>query len=208
MMTYEEALNLISERTIENRQESRQKNLQRRTTPMDMYGVEIHKETKNGKVVFYSPSLSADKEYLERLQFKIVVEGSSGLTDFKLLMGDTDDVTYSDEAQNVPDDEAEEIADVDLSPYLAAQHGVWVDGNGIFPTSVISDKAEVADFYDILEACGDYIANTSKGTKERLRAEEEVDMMTSAGLKRLTIETNTDCSISILMYVKYSQVNR
>lgn len=200
MITYEEALNSIAERTIENRKEIRQKNLQRRTGMIDNYGVEIPKVMRNGKVVFYSPSISTDKEYFERLQFKLVIEnaGSFDQSDLRIKIGDTDDYYYDEDEENP-------IPDLDISEYLASQQGVWATGDGIYPTDIISDRADAADFYDILEAVGDYLAenDTAKGRAT-------ADMILSAGLKRITVTINgvKEADISLIIYVKYSHINR
>ena len=73
MITIEQAINRIAEKTYENSLDIRRKNLQRRHQVVDLYGVEYSRlgDGNNPAIVYIS--ISPDMEYLERFQFKLII---------------------------------------------------------------------------------------------------------------------------------------
>lgn len=77
MISLDKAIGILAERTYENRQDIRQKNLQRRHQVVDLYGVEYTRlGDANSPAVIYV-SISPDMEYIERFQFKLIISAFS-----------------------------------------------------------------------------------------------------------------------------------
>ena len=131
MMTFGEQLGLVAKRTYENRRDIEQKNRQRRTGFVDLYGTEYTAYGSAEKSATFYISISEDLVYYERFQFKLYVEATSDA---------------------IPDEFTISIHGVDITDYLMEQHeGEWVDGEGLFPNN---KTEEDEDFYDILDvAC-------------------------------------------------------
>lgn len=72
-MRIEQAFDILAERTLQNMEDIRQKNLQRRHQVVDLYGVEYSRlgDINNPAVVYIS--ISPDMEYIERFQFKLII---------------------------------------------------------------------------------------------------------------------------------------
>lgn len=72
-MRIEQAFDILAERTLQNMEDIRQKNLQRRHQVVDLYGVEYSRlgDVNNPAVVYIS--ISPDMEYIERFQFKLII---------------------------------------------------------------------------------------------------------------------------------------
>lgn len=74
MISYEEALVRVSERTVENRQMLNRMKQQRRVSFVDLYGVPFHAQgDSNAPATFYI-SVSPDLIYYERFAFKFVIQ--------------------------------------------------------------------------------------------------------------------------------------
>ena len=71
-MTIDEALNILAEYTSDNYRDLNRKNLQRRNQVVDMYG-EHSTQYSTGTARFYI-SVGKDLVYLERFQFKLIIE--------------------------------------------------------------------------------------------------------------------------------------
>lgn len=129
MISYDKAIEMVAERTSENRSELRKSRFQRRTEFTDLYGVPFYAESDdNNKAEFYI-SISPDLVYFLRFQFKLDIQN-----------------TTSDEFSI-------KIAGVDITDYLVSQHeGDWIDGSDIYPTG---DTEESTDYYDVLAVATD-----------------------------------------------------
>lgn len=73
MITVEQAINRLAEKTYDNYRDIRRKNLQRRHQVVDLYGVEYSRlgDANNPAIVYIS--ISPDMEYIERFQFKLII---------------------------------------------------------------------------------------------------------------------------------------
>lgn len=81
------------------------------------------------------------------------------------------------------------IEGVNLTPFLRAQFpDRWVDGEGVFPRSDLSN-------YDVLEAAG-YMSSTQR------------DLVLSPGYKKVEIWGDGIFKATLVNYLKYSHVNR
>lgn len=193
MITLSNAVGKIAERTVDNSQKWRQSLRQRRSEYVDIYGVPFNFEPVNdaGTKLQAHIYISTDLEYYERLQFKLVVKSSQSIDADHFIF------KYGHIA-----DEDDNPRLVDCTDYLIAQHDDWVSGSGYnyFPSEVDNDETdEAADFYDLLVVCSDLMAEGKSAYKNRI---------TRAGSKLAQIESNVPCQVQMLLYCKYSTVNR
>lgn len=182
-MDISQAITRIAERTVDNRKLWAQALRQRRTEFTDIYGVPFYSEIDSNKKFQCHISISPDMEYYERFQFKIVIQADEAISGFKFEMTDAD--TYEDGAYNW----------INLTPYLIEQTDVWVDGAGYFPTDGIDED----DYYDLLDV-GCLLTAEGK--------EDERETILSGGNKIVRITSDTKCDVSLILFLKYSSLNR
>lgn len=158
MITIEQAINKIAEKTYENSQDIRKKNLQRRHQVVDLYGVEYSRLGDSNSPAIVYISISPDMEYLERFQFKLIISpfrssvgsfsasgtasiGETSLTiDHDLvatnLGGDNYDLSFSSPS-------------VDPDPHTHALSGITITGTpGITRTNVPSTASFRVKVFD------------------------------------------------------------
>lgn len=94
------------------------------------------------------------------------------------------------------------IDGVDITEYLIEQHdGDWIDGEGIYPTDEIEGDEDdmTVNFYDILDvAC---MLEAEGATSERKK-------LLRPGFKEVEISSDAPFSVTALLYLKYSHLNR
>ena len=190
MITLEQALNIIGERTLDNREMLKQARRQRRSNYTESYGLPFRMRTKNNKDFETRLYVANDMLYWERFQFKLLVETDGVIDDRKFTFG----------IARLNDD-GEQSGTIDLTDYLSEQHGSWITGEGYYPSEEIGDEdADADDFYDVLDACC------------LLHAEEQdsdINKILGAGTKIITIHSDTECdNIEFIPYYKYNHVNR
>lgn len=72
--TYEDAINVLAERTYENRQQLKRMKEQRRVTFVDLYGVPFTAQGDGTTNATFYISISPDLIYYERFAFKLAIE--------------------------------------------------------------------------------------------------------------------------------------
>ena len=85
------------------------------------------------------------------------------------------------------------IDGIDITPYLMAQYGSWIDGEGIYPS------AEIDKDYDILEVISDLMSDGH---------ETEARTIAKAGNHRVDITSDSPFQVTLVNYLKYSHMNR
>lgn len=129
----------VAERAVENGRLLSQGLRQRRNQVVDLQGIEFTRVgTEEYQPSFYV-SISQDMIYMERFEFKLIIENASG-GNFRVS-----------------------VDGLDITAYLMAQFdGQWITGNGIFPALDINKN------YDILEAASDLYAEGRSALAEKL----------------------------------------
>lgn len=216
-MTIDKAINRIAERTFDNTKTIRQMKRQRRNQVVDIYGQEFTRQGGPGAPATFYISISPDMIYLERFEFKLIIQPfltttgvstsstSVAIEDTSLQIVNnqispnphkhtvtTHSHSTSPGASLTPVSNADftvAIEGIDVTPYLMAQYGSWIDGEGVYPDIQI-DKD-----YDILEVACDFIAEDRK---------EDADKLTRAGYKKVEVTGNKLFSVTLVLYTKYS----
>lgn len=219
-MTFDQALQIVAERLTDNTKLLRQQNMQRRNQVVDLYGVEYTRQGDGGSPATFFISISPDLVYLERFEFKLIVQPfvSSVESATEDYTGNTGNTSLSVSGTNITpnphshsmshshnivsgitlahtqaDDFRLSIEGIDITAYLMAQYGSWISGEGIYP------DADVEKNFDILEVASD------------LRAEgrtADAAKLVSPGYKAIQISSASPFQVTLVNYLKYSHLNR
>lgn len=85
------------------------------------------------------------------------------------------------------------VEGIDITPYLMAQYGAWISGEGVYPSLNIGED------YDILE-----VASDLRGEGKTAQA----DKLVRSGYKAIEITSGSPFQITLVNYLKYSHLNR
>lgn len=201
-MTGQKQLNILAERTHDLKKNMFEKDNQRRNQPVDLFGVDISRQSTNGEALYYV-SISSDLVYYERFQFKIYIESAKTLTNFKIFV----------RSRVRGEDGKYRWEDIDITPYLKAQtedpddpKARWIDGDndGIAwpnndPVDEESEDDTAGNSYDILEVVS------------MMHAEGKYDLADAVGraeFKRFIFRADQDFFGAMILYLKYSHLNR
>lgn len=194
-ITYEQYMNMLSEKVVDNSQQLKKSVHQRRNGMEDLYGVcfTAHAtELKDGvyKARFYI-SLSPDYVYLHRFAFKFVImpsivedEDPSEGRDWKVLIAGKDITAYLKEQQ-----------DIDPTAPLFS-------GEGVYPSNGLTDSIE--NFYDILDVISVMIAEGQDPDD----TDDAVYHLLKPSFKPVDITSAKPFSVDAYLYLKYSNCNR
>lgn len=220
-MTIDKAISRIAERTFDNTETIRQMKRQRRDQVVDIYGMEFTRQGGAGSPATFYISISPDMIYLERFEFKLIIQPfltTTGVstssatvtvdeTSLQIQNGQinpnphkhtvtTHTHSTSPGASLTPvtaNDFLISIEGIDVTPYLMAQYGTWIDGEGVYPSLNINED------YDILEVASDFVAEGRP---------EDADKLIKAGYKKVEITSDHLFSVTLVLYCKYSHLNR
>lgn len=219
-ITIGEAVERVAERTVSNTRDINRDNRQRRNKVVDLYGIEYTRQGDNGSPATFYISISPDMVYLERFQFKLIVQpfastNGSGTDNAVVTVNDTSLATNGTSITPNPHTHSTQphthnlisgialthtdasdfrisINGVDVTAYLMAQHG-WINGEGVYPSLDINEN------YDILEVASDLVAAGRKS---------DADKLVCAGYKPVVISSSKPFQITLVNYLKYSHLNR
>lgn len=217
--TYEDAINVLAERTYENRQQLKRQKEQRRVSFVDLYGVPYVAQGDALNPATFYISISPDLIYYERFAFKFVIESFessvSGVSGTALSINNTsleiendainpnphkhtitggiNAVSYGVKKQNTSSDTwAVHIGGVDITDYLMEQHdGDWIEGQGVFPSNGTEDYYDLLDVACMMEAEG-----------------VSTDPILKPEFKPVQIYSDAPFRVTAYLYCKYSHNNR
>lgn len=225
-VTYEQAMNMLFERTADNRKQLQKQIKQRRNGMEDLYGVMFSASGDADTPASFYISLSPDYTYLERFAFKFVIKPYEttikGATTSATVQIESTSLSVNNNAitpnphshtakahthnmidgiarVNTTSDDWSVIVDgVDITDYLIEQHdGDWIDGEGVYPTNDLDD--ETADFYDLLDVASLMTAEGEITKREKLLRR---------GFKKVEIKSDAPFAVDAYLYVKYGHLNR
>ena len=198
VITLDQYLNSIAEKTLDNSRQLKRDVHQRRNGMEDLYGVcfSAHAtEPKSGRYTarFYI-SLSPDYVYLHRFAFKFVImpsitegEDPSEGRDWRVTIG-----TKKVNDVYVP---------VDVTDYLKEQQDIppedpLFEGEGVYPSNKLDDRE---DFYDILDVVSVMYAEGE---------DDSAEAIIKPIFKPVEISSVKPFSVDAYLYLKYSNCNR
>lgn len=219
-MTFNQALQIVAERMADNKQLLRQQYTQRRNQVVDLYGVEYTRQGDGGSPAEFYISISPDMVYLERFEFKLIVQpfvssvqgatqdytGNTGNTSLSVSGGSISPNPHAHSmthghnivsgvtlTHTTANDFRLSVDGVDITAYLMAQHGSWISGEGVYPSIDIEKN------FDILEVASDLMASGY---------EAEAKAIVAPGYKKISISSDSPFQITLVNYLKYSHLNR
>lgn len=220
-MTIDRAINRIAERTFDNTETIRQMKRQRRNQVVDIYGMEFTRQGGPGAPATFYISISPDMIYLERFEFKLIIQPfltTTGVSTSTATVSIEETSLSIQNSQISPNPHTHtvtththstspgasltpvsgtgftvSIEGIDVTPYLMAQYGTWIDGEGVYPSIKIDED------YDILEVASDFIAEGRP---------EDADALTKAGYKKVEVTGTKLFSVTLVLYCKFSHLNR
>lgn len=177
-----QALEAVAEVASENKEKIKQNSNQRRSQVVDIYGQEFSRTGNMLKSATFYISISPDIIYLERFQFKLFVIDSDNAKNWSISIDGVDVTAFlREQADRMP-------------------NGKWMDGSeGIFPSTDLDVGNAISGSFDLID-----VANTMYALGYRANAEK----LLRAGFKRVTIKADDEFDVSLLLYLKYSHLNR
>lgn len=189
IITLDQYLNSIAEKTLDNSRQLKRDVHQRRNGMEDLYGVcfSAHAtEQKSGRYTarFYI-SLSPDYVYLHRFAFKFVImpsitegEDPSEGRDWRVEIGGQNITDYLKEQQDIPPEDP------------------LFEGEGVYPSNKLDDRE---DFYDILDVVSVMYAEGE---------DDAAEAIIKPIFKPVEISSVKPFSVDAYLYLKYSNCNR
>ena len=189
VITLDQYLNSIAEKTLDNSRQLKRDVHQRRNGMEDLYGVcfSAHAtEPKSGRYTarFYI-SLSPDYVYLHRFAFKFVImpsitegEDPSAGRDWRVEIGGQNITDYLKEQQDIPPEDP------------------LFEGEGVYPSNKLDDRE---DFYDILDVVSVMYAEGE---------DDSAEAIIKPIFKPVEISSVKPFSVDAYLYLKYSNCNR
>ena len=203
------AFRVLSEKTHDNTKAIEKDNRQRRDEFVDLYGIEFHRNGSSDSPAVFHVSVSGDEAYMQRFQFKLVIEPFQVMADMALtstsLNISGNNITPNPHnhqlvagVTNIPvtaSDFTIECEGIDITPYLRAQveeNGWdWFDGEGVYPSTALEES------FDLIQVACDIEAEGGDGSK-----------ILRKGWKPITLRGSQPFSATMVVYLKYQNMGR
>lgn len=225
MMTYDEILAKLAEKTTDNTKELKKTRYQRRNEVSDLYGIPFNSQGDANTPASFYISVTPDLVYHLRFQFKLEIKpfttSVKGGTDSTVVSVNNRSLSVSggDISPNphnhttdahthnlikgvaiqhtTADDFTVHVAGIDITPYLIEQQeGEWIEGEGVYPSLGLG---EADDFYDLLSVASLMYAEGD---------EESADTLLEPGMKKVEIFSNAPFGVTMYLYLKPDTVGR
>lgn len=216
------AIERTAEKTYQNSKAIKQGKRQRRDEFVDLYGIEFSRNGSQNSPAIFHVSVSGDAAYMERFQFKIVIESfqsTAGAETSAVSLAQnpdyvsgsnltlTDSITPNPHKHsivagmaNIPVTTSNftiECEGIDVTPYLLAQCNEngwnWFNGEGVYPSTDLEQS------FDMMEVASD------------LRLEgraDEADLILKQGWKPIILRADEPFYATMVLYLKYQHMNR
>lgn len=220
-LSVQSAINRIAERTSDRTRESEQTRNQRRNSFVDFYGYEFTRQgDANTPATFYI-SISADKLFLERFEFKLIFTpfsmsvGNGGATNTVSLTNSNTSLTTNGTTIS-PNPHTHTISPNPHNHTLSS-------GVTLFTSNPQNVTVWIEDINITAELRAQYAGNwingegvypnTSLDNYDLLKVADSFtdwrqQVLVSSGLKKIEIRSDGIFNVSLLNYLKYSNTNR
>lgn len=216
------AIERTAEKTYQNSKAIKQGKRQRRDEFVDLYGIEFSRNGSQNAPAIFHVSVSGDAAYMERFQFKIVIESfqsTAGAETSSVSLAQnpdyvsgsnltlTDTITPNPHKHDIvagmstipvtTSNFTIECEGIDVTPYLLAQCNEngwnWFNGEGVYPSTDLEQS------FDMMEVASD------------LRLEgraDEADLILRQGWKPIILRADEPFYATMVLYLKYQHMNR
>lgn len=234
ILTYEQVLNRLAERTTDNTKQLRKMVQQRRNGMEDLYGICFSAEGDAENPATFYISLSPDYVYLEQFAFKFVIKPYSatvkgGTSSAVVLVDNTELLVNNNNIE--PNPHAHEtqphthnlingktfvqttsdywrvhIDGVDMTPYFRLQHdGEWIDMTGVSGAKIFPDD-ETEDAKNFYDVLAVISDKYAEDTEASLADAEK--LLRPRKLKKVEIISDAPFGVDSYVYIKYPHLNR
>ena len=224
ILTYEQVLNRLAEKTTDNSKQLKRGVKQRRNGMEDLYGMVYNVNGDANHPATFYVSVSPNLVYYEQFAFKFIIEpfissvgegtGSATVTvDNQSLSINGSSITPNPHKHTtqphthnmvsgvsfVPTESTYwrvRIHGVDITPYLMEQHGgQWISGEGIFPNTLMTQQG----FYDILDVAS--LLDAEGNTEQR-------ELILMPEFKKVEVISDAPFNLTAFLFLKYSHSNK
>lgn len=225
-----DALSVVAEKTYDNTKSIKKGNRQRRDEFVDLYGIEFTKSGDKNIPATFHVSVSGDAAYLERFQFKLVIEpfmstGGSETSATSLSVDggiEREDnpqggvtVTIFNDASIDPNPHKHNItAGISNIPVTASDFTIECEGIDITPYL----RAQVVEGgWDWFDGEGVYPSTDLEQSFDLLQVacdmkaegnDENADKILRQGWKPIKLRGSQPFSATMVVYLKYQHMNR
>ena len=225
-----DALSVVAEKTYDNTRSIKKGNRQRRDEFVDLYGIEFTKSGDSNSPAVFHVSVSGDAAYLERFQFKLVIEpflstGGSETSSTSLSIDagiEREDnqqggvtVTIMDDASIDPNPHKHSItAGISNIPVTADDFTIECEGIDITPYL----HAQVTENdWNWFDGEGVYPSTDLEQSFDLLQVacdmeaegnSDDADKILRQGWKPIKLRGSQPFSATMVLYLKYQHMNR
>lgn len=213
---------IVAEKTYHNSKKLSQNDRQRRDEFVDLYGIEFSRNGSQNTPAYFHVSVSGDASYLERFQFKIVIEAfqsTAGAETSNVSLSENPDYVNGETLNLLdtitPNPHKHTIVPgmasipvvssnfriycegIEITAYLHAQciaNGWnWFNGEGVYPSTDLEQS------FDLLEVACDMKAEGR---------EADANKILRQGWKPITLTGDAPFYATMVLYLKYQHMNR
>ena len=218
-------LEIVAEKTYQNSKKISQNDRQRRDEFVDLYGIEFYRQGDADSPAVFRVSVSGDAAYMERFQFKLVIEPyqvsskiavsqTSLTTNGRSLSVSNDNISPNPHTHTIDAHTHDVVAGIanvtpssisftiecngiDITAYLRAQceENGWTWPNGVG----VFPSTDLEESFDLMEVACDMEA---EGNTDDARA------ILRQGWKPITLTGTQPFSATMVLYLKYQHMNR
>lgn len=226
-----DAISAIAEKTYDNTQSIKKNNRQRRDEFVDLYGIEFAKSgTANSPAVF-RVSVSGDAAYLERFQFKLVIDAFQSMAGSEVSMtslsvdgevtrhdnsaGGVTVVISGEDASITPNPHSHSItAGITEIPVTASDFTIECEGIDITP---YLHAQCIENDWNWFDGEGVYPSTELEQSFDLIQVacdmkaegnEDDADKILRQGWKPITLRGSQPFSATMVLYLKYQHMNR
>lgn len=233
ILSLEQVLNRLAEKTTDNTRQLRRAVQQRRNGMEDLYGVMFSAEGDVDNPATFYVSLSPDVVYLEQFAFKFVIRPysttvKSGTSSATVTVNNRSLSVSGDSISPNPHNHTKEahthnivsgksfvqtnsdywrvrIAGVDITPYLMEQHdGDWIDMEDESGAKVFPNN-DLEDKEDFYDILEAVSMMYREDTEESLTNASKI---LKPEFKKVEIVSDAPFGVDMYIYMKYSHMNR
>lgn len=235
IVSLEDAVYRLSERVVKNHEDIRQAKVLRRNQAVDIYGDEFYRQGDNDAPASFYVSVSKDMVYMERFEFKLIIQpftstvSKNTVSSATVTVDDTELEINEARTQGTPNEEHTHTITPNPHTHETLPHThTVVPKGGISQTQVTAGDFRISiegvDITPYLMAQYDGEWIDGEGVFPSLDIDEEYDILevisdmtaegrdtsalTRPGYKLVQVSASGPFACTMVLYLKYNHMNR
>lgn len=220
----------VAEKTYHNSKKLSQNDRQRRDEFVDLYGIEFSKNGAANSPAKFHVSVSGDAAYMERFQFKLVIEpfqinSELALTSTSLSVSGSSFSNLSVSPNphnhqlvagvtniNVSGSDFDVYCEgIKITEYLRAQVVAggwnWFDGEGVYPSTDLEQSFDLIEVACDMEAEADALDKQGHADQAEQKRNDASKILRQ-GWKPIELHGSQPFGATMILYLKYQHMNR